>query len=181
MRLQVSALRSLRNTEDNIPPPLNANGFVHSADFLDYEQYKTIGREALMNIGLGFAMIAVIVIFLIANPLASFLTFVSVASAILELVGFMYFRGTRIDSVTVIFLVISLGLAVDYSVHVAHGYLANRAQDPVVRLQGTMKVCPLPALCTPTSAQCTSAVRGVSFKSVTCKATGAPGWLGTVG
>lgn len=136
---QVNALKSLRDTEDNIPAPLGTNGFVHSASFLDYEQYKTIGREALMNIGLGFLMIAVVVVFLIANPLASFLTFISVASAILELVGFMYFRGTRIDSVTVIFLVISLGLAVDYSVHVAHGYLSNRETDPVLRLQGTMK------------------------------------------
>ena len=130
----------MRSTEDNIPPPLDANGFVHSSDFLDFEQYKTIGREALMNIGLGFLMIAVVVVFLIANPLASFLTFISVASAILELVGFMYFRGTYIDSVTVIFLVISLGLAVDYSVHVAHGFLANRSEDPVARLEGTMKV-----------------------------------------
>eukprot|EP00892_Ulva_mutabilis_P011135 jgi/Ulvmu1/8394/UM042_0101.1 len=136
---QVNALKSMRNTEDDIPPPLDVNGFVHSGAFLDFEQYKTIGREALMNIGLGFLMIAVVVIFLIANPLASLLTFISVASAILELVGFMYFRGTYIDSVTVIFLVISLGLAVDYSVHVAHGYLTNRASDPVERLVGTMK------------------------------------------
>eukprot|EP00892_Ulva_mutabilis_P011134 jgi/Ulvmu1/8393/UM042_0100.1 len=136
---QVNALKSMRLTEDDIPPPLGNNGFVHSEDFLNFEQYKTIGREAFMNIGLGFLMIAVVVIVLIANPLASLLTFISVASAILELVGFMYFRGTYIDSVTVIFLVISLGLAVDYSVHVAHGYLTNRAEDPVERLQGTMK------------------------------------------
>eukprot|EP00892_Ulva_mutabilis_P011129 jgi/Ulvmu1/8389/UM042_0096.1 len=136
---QVKGLDSMRATEDLIPEPLGTNAFVHSANFLDYEQYKTIGREALMNIGLGFLMIAIIIIILIANPLASFLTFISVASAILELVGFMYFRGTYIDSVSVIFLVISLGLAVDYSVHVAHGYLANRATDPAVRLQTTMQ------------------------------------------
>ena len=49
-------------------------------------------------------------------------------------------RGTYIDSVTVIFLVISLGLAVDYSVHVAHGYLASCESDPKLRLQKTMAV-----------------------------------------
>ena len=145
LRLQVKGLASMRATEDLVPLPLGANAFVHSDNFLDYEQYKTIGRAALMNIGLGFLMIAVIIVVLIANPLASFLTFISVASAILELVGFMYFRGTYIDSVTVIFLVISLGLAVDYSVHVAHGFLANRCTEPAKRLQTTMRVRhPLP-------------------------------------
>lgn len=49
-------------------------------------------------------------------------------------------RGTYIDSVSVIFLVISLGLAVDYSVHVAHGYLSTREADPELRLQKTMAV-----------------------------------------
>lgn len=93
-----------------------------------------------MNIGLGFAMIAVVVLLLVANPLTAVLTFVNVASAILALVGFMNFQGTYIDSVSVIFLVISLGLAVDYSVHVANGYLSTRIDDHADRLASTMAV-----------------------------------------
>ena len=54
----------------------------------------------------------------------------------------MYFQGTLIDSVSVIFLVISLGLAVDYSVHVANGYLSTRLDDPAERLTTTMAVRP---------------------------------------
>ena len=131
---------SMRATAKRIEAPLGTRAFPHAAEFLNIEQYKSIGREALMNIGLGFAMIAFVVFVLVANPLASILTFLSVASAIIELIGFMYFRGTYIDSVTVIFLVISLGLAVDYSVHVAHGYLATREADSALRLQKTMAV-----------------------------------------
>lgn len=57
-----------------------------------------------------------------------------------ELTQTLSCRGTYIDSVTVIFLVISLGLAVDYSVHVSHGYLATREPDQELRLQKTMAV-----------------------------------------
>ena len=131
---------SMRYTEDLVPDPLGARSFTHSAEFLNIEQYKSIGREAFMNIGLGFLMIAIVVFFLVANPIAALLTFLCVASAILELVGFMRFRGQYIDSISVIFFVISLGLAVDYSVHVAHGYLSTREDDPVLRLQKTMGV-----------------------------------------
>ena len=134
------------------PAPLGPNTFPFSTDFLDIEQYKSIGTEALTNIGLGFAMIAVVVLVLVANPVAAVLTFVNVASAILELVGFMYFQGTYIDSVSVIFLVISLGLAVDYSVHVASGFLSTRIDDSSDRLTSTMAVrstVPLPVACVP--------------------------------
>lgn len=83
---------SMRDMTKRIAAPLGTKAFVHSADFLDIEQYKSIGKEAVMNIGLGFAMIAVVVLLLVANPIAATLTFLCVASAILELVGFMYIR-----------------------------------------------------------------------------------------
>lgn len=130
----------MRETTAEIPAPLGARAFTHTAEFLNIEQYKSIGREAVTNIGLGFLMIGLVVLLLVANPLAALLTFLSVASAIIELVGFMYYRGTYIDSVSVIFLVISLGLAVDYSVHVAHGYLSTDEDDSVLRMQKTMAV-----------------------------------------
>ena len=37
--------------------------------------------------------------------------------------GYLHFWGLTIDNVSVIFIVISLGLCVDYSVHIAHAFL----------------------------------------------------------
>jgi predicted RND superfamily exporter protein len=37
--------------------------------------------------------------------------------------GFIHFWGLTIDNVSVIFVVISLGLSVDYSVHITHSFL----------------------------------------------------------
>ena len=131
---KIDAMDLSRATAAQTPPPLGTNAFVYGDGFLQIEQYATIGKEALTNIGLAFLMIAVIIAVLLANPVASVITFLCVASAILELIGIMYFIGFRIDSVTVIFLVISLGLAVDYSVHVAHGFVAARVLDIETRI-----------------------------------------------
>lgn len=114
---------SLRESIDNTTLGANGNAFAYTRDFLDYEQYKKIGGEALLNIGLGFAMIATVIALLLGNLVASALTIFSVLSAVVEVVGFIYFWGLTIDSVVVIFVVISLGLSVDYSAHIAHAYL----------------------------------------------------------
>lgn len=135
---EVKALDSARDTTDKIPQPLGDVAFAYGDNFLDVEQYKLIGKEAVMNISLAFVMIAVIVIFLLASPIGSLITFLCVASSIVELIGIMHFLGLGIDSVVVIFLVISLGLAVDYSVHVAHGFLAARDTDMEERLRKTL-------------------------------------------
>lgn len=97
--------------------------FPYSAEYLDYEQFKTIGKEAFTNIGLGFGMVSLVILVMLGNIRAAAATLACVAAVIVELVGFMHFWGTTLDSVVVIFLVISMGLAVDYSAHVAHGFL----------------------------------------------------------
>jgi Niemann-Pick C1 protein len=138
---QIAAMDSVRSTAARTPPPLGTNAFAFSESFLHVELIKSLGREAYTNVGLSCAMIAIVIVILLANLLASALTFVCVASTILELIGFMHLRGTNIDNVAVIFIVISLGLAVDYSVHVAHGYLAVRDKDRNIRVMRALEVC----------------------------------------
>ena len=53
----------------------------------------------------------------IINPLASALVILSVGTVVMNIVGYMYWWGLNIDSVTVIMLVLALGLSVDYSAH----------------------------------------------------------------
>lgn len=144
---QVEALKSTRRSVAAIPEPLGTAAFAYGDNFLDIEQYATIGHEALVNIGTSFAVICVIVVVLLASPVGSLVTFVCVTSTIVDLIGFMHFRGTYIDSVAVIFLVISLGLAVDYSVHVAHGFLQARESDMETRLKQTLTVWHLISAC----------------------------------
>jgi Niemann-Pick C1 protein len=137
---QVKAMKSSRGIVKSIPSPLGTNAFVYGDNFQQIEQYASIGKEAVTNITTSVAMIALIIVVLLANPLASIVTFISVLSTIIILIGLMNFQGSYIDSVTVIFLVISLGLAVDYSVHVAHGFLAAREENIKLRLEKTLIV-----------------------------------------
>merc|ERR1712070_149598 len=55
----------------------------------------------------------------------------------IDILGMMYWWGISIDSVAVANLVLAIGLAVDYSVHVAHSFLSVKG-DPVVRAQAAV-------------------------------------------
>lgn len=123
-RVLVRQMNSLRAMVDAFPAPLGPNSFAYGSNYVQVEQYKAIGREAITNIGLALLMVLVIVVILLVNPLASIITFLCVALVVIELVGFMHFWGASVDNVVVIFLVISLGLSVDYAVHIAHAFLA---------------------------------------------------------
>ena len=54
----------------------------------------------------------------------------------IEIAAFMGFWGLTIDTVTTIILVIAIGLTVDYSVHIAHGFMASRAGKSTYTING---------------------------------------------
>ena len=97
--------------------------FVFSPAFPNYEQYKSVRSEFRTNIGLALLMVIVIVFVLIGNPLAALVTSGVVVLNVVEIVGLLHFWDIQIDTVVVMLLVVSLGLSVDYSVHIAHAYL----------------------------------------------------------
>jgi multidrug efflux pump subunit AcrB len=90
--------------------------------------------ECYRNLGLALAAILVIVLTLVPSLCISSLIFLAIASTIVEVAGFMHWWGLYIDNVTVVMLVVSVGISVDYAAHVGyafqqyqHGSTATRA------------------------------------------------------
>ena len=138
---QIEALAATRAVVSGIPPPYGTHAFAYGRTFPSIEQYAAIGRDALVNISSGLAIVVVVVFALLASPLVALATCACILSAAVETVGLLNFAGFSIDSVTVVFLVVSLGLAVDYSVHVAHAFLQADTAESTSRLEETMMVC----------------------------------------
>ena len=122
-------MNELRAIVDGAPP----NSFIYTADFLDYEQYKIFNRETAQNIGLALLAVFLVVLFLTGNVLASAYVILSVTLVDLNLFACMWYWGLTLNSVTVVNLVIAVGLAVDYSAHIAHSYLLHFPDDQLAR------------------------------------------------
>lgn len=80
-------MNSLRSTVSTFPAPLGPNSFAYGPGYIQNEQYKAIGKEALTNIGLALLMVLIVVAVLLVNPLGAGLTFLSIALGVIELVS----------------------------------------------------------------------------------------------
>ncbi|XP_066915627.1 patched domain-containing protein 3-like [Clytia hemisphaerica] len=129
---QVDAMDSITGT---IKPGLIPDGgeeilpFAFNQNYINWSTNKVISTELVRNIALAGACVLVVTLFLLSNLVASLLVVACVAFSLIEIAAFMGFWGLTIDTVTTIILVIAIGLTVDYSVHIAHGFMASRAGD----------------------------------------------------
>ena len=86
---------------------------------------KIIQRELYQNIGsASVAMFLTVLLFLGTFRGAALIIF-CVLGTIVEVAGFMYFMGLTINVITCNTLVISIGLCVDFSAHIAHGFISR--------------------------------------------------------
>ena len=86
---------------------------------------KIIQRELYQNIGsASVAMFLTVLVFLGTFRGAALIIF-CVLGTIVEVAGFMYFMGLTINVITCNTLVISIGLCVDFSAHIAHGFISR--------------------------------------------------------
>ena len=102
------------------------DSFPYMFMYLYYEQYAIIFVEAMQNLGLALLAVLAIVYLLVANFGLTLLVMLCVLMVDVNILGLMWLWGLTIDSVAIIGLVLAIGLAVDYSVHVAHAFMQTR-------------------------------------------------------
>ena len=98
---------------------------VSGRNFLDWYEFGVIKRELFQSLGLCLLAIFIITLTMIAHPVTAFCVFLSISFTIVDIVGFMRMVGYKIDSVLTVWLVIAVGLAVDYSAHIGHSFMKH--------------------------------------------------------
>ena len=80
---------------------------------------------AIRNILLALAMVSVVTILLLADLISCVLVLTTVLLTLIDTVGLMYLWGLTINITAATNLVISVGLCVDYSAHMALTFLTK--------------------------------------------------------
>merc|ERR1712100_950900 len=62
---------------------------------------------------------------MIPHPRISIFVALSICLSVADLVGFMYWWDVTISGISTIYILISVGLAVDYSAHIAHMFVES--------------------------------------------------------
>jgi len=130
----MDGLRDVTGSWNDLPGGATAYTFR----FLTWETFRIIQRELYLSVGLCLAAVFVITLVLIAHPLTSLLVFLCVLMTIVDILGCMNMWGLAIDNVSVIQLVISVGLCVDYSAHVGHAFMTQEGASRPERVVATL-------------------------------------------
>merc|ERR1712012_352009 len=94
--------------------------------YASWETDEVISEELYRNIFLAILCVLITTWMLLFNFTASLLVLGCVVLTLVNVGGFIHFWGLTIDTVSCTNIVISIGLCVDYSVHVAHAFLSNQ-------------------------------------------------------
>jgi len=111
--------------------------FPMSTRYANWETDKVIGRELYQNLGSSALAIFITVLLFLGSARGAVIVICCVLATIVNVAGFMHFWGLTIDVISCNSLVISIGLCVDFSVHIIHGFLTATG-DRNSRVAGTL-------------------------------------------
>merc|ERR1712032_1026497 len=115
----VEFVNKLRESADK--RPLDAFPFFYA--FLFYDGYALMVEETIRNVVVALVCVLIVTTVLLGDILGSLLVVSMVGIVDVCLLGYMAHWNLDFNSVTAINVTIAVGLAVDYSAHVAHSFL----------------------------------------------------------
>jgi len=116
--------------------------FPFSNDFLYWEENGTIDTELVRNLVVAAGVVFVIIMTLIPQPRIALVVGVGIVMTMVELLGFMHWWGVTINGTSTIYLLICLGLAVDYSAHIAHVFNISEGSMEARSLEALSRIGP---------------------------------------
>uniref|UniRef100_UPI00358EA242 NPC intracellular cholesterol transporter 1-like isoform X1 n=1 Tax=Myxine glutinosa TaxID=7769 RepID=UPI00358EA242 len=124
-----TALRSARNIASNITHMFNVTGstsraFPYSVFYVFYEQYLTIVEDTVMSLGLSLSAIFVVMVVLL-DIWSALLACLTITMIIVDMFGVMWMWGVSLNAVSLVNLVMSVGISVEFCSHVVRAFVTS--------------------------------------------------------
>ena len=103
--------------------------FSYAIRFLDYEMWQTFRSEMTLCISLSIVVILVIIMIITSNFTVTVLVGFCVGMTDLFLFGLIYYWGLTLNPVLLVHIVVSVGISVDYSAHIAYAFLVESVPE----------------------------------------------------
>ena len=130
----VSSAQPLNAGLDPEDWPLFSFGLVYYA----WELYAVIAREVFQGAILGLLAVFVVALLFLQHPLGAFIVAPVVVMVYVNLMGLLYLAGISINTTSCVGLTMSIGLVVDYNMHVVHSFLDTSGSGRNERVKKVM-------------------------------------------
>ncbi|KAJ4880028.1 Patched family protein [Raphanus sativus] len=127
----VNSLRAAREFSSRMSNLLKIDIFPYSVFYIFFEQYLNIWTVALSNLAIAIGAIFVVCLLITSSAWSSAIIVLVLVMILADLMGVMVVLGIQLNAVSVVNLIMSIGIAVEFCVHISHAFLmsnGNREQ-----------------------------------------------------
>eukprot|EP00257_Ricinus_communis_P008945 XP_002527152.2 NPC intracellular cholesterol transporter 1 isoform X1 [Ricinus communis] len=121
----VNALQAAREFSSSISDSLKIDIFPYSVFYIFFEQYLDIWRIALINIAIALGAIFIVCLVITSSLWSSAIILLVLLMIVVDLMGVMAILDIQLNAVSVVNLIMSIGIAVEFCVHIVHAFLVS--------------------------------------------------------
>ncbi|GMJ02776.1 Niemann-Pick disease type C1-1 [Hibiscus trionum] len=136
----VNSMRAARQFSSRVSDSLKMEIFPYSVFYMFFEQYLDIWKMALINLAIAIGAVFIVCLVITCSLWTSAIIMLVLAMILVDLMGVMAILGIQLNAVSVVNLVMSVGIAVEFCVHITHAFSVSSGNrdERVKEALGTM-------------------------------------------
>lgn len=136
----VNSMRAARKFASRVSDSLKMEIFPYSVFYMFFEQYLDIWKTALINLAIAIGAVFIVCLVITCSLWTSAIILLVLAMILVDLMGVMAILGIQLNAVSVVNLVMSVGIVVEFCVHITHAFSVSSGNrnERVKEALGTM-------------------------------------------
>lgn len=136
----VNSLRAAREFCSRVSDSLKMEVFPYSVFYMFFEQYLDIWKTALINLAIAIGAVFLVCLVITCSFWSSAIILLVLTMIVVDLMGVMAILGIQLNAVSVVNLIMSVGIAVEFCVHITHAFTVSSGtrDERVKEALGTM-------------------------------------------
>uniref|UniRef100_A0A8C8ZF85 NPC intracellular cholesterol transporter 1 n=1 Tax=Prolemur simus TaxID=1328070 RepID=A0A8C8ZF85_PROSS len=137
----IDAMRKARRIASDITETMGINGsgyrvFPYSVFYVFYEQYLTIIDDTIFNLGVSLGAVFLVAMVLLGCELCSAVIMcATIAMVLVNMFGVMWLWGISLNAVSLVNLVMSCGISVEFCSHITRAFTVSTKGSRVARAE----------------------------------------------
>ncbi|XP_062099185.1 uncharacterized protein LOC133805100 [Humulus lupulus] len=125
----VNSLRAARDFSSRLSDSLKIEIFPYSVFYMFFEQYLDIWKTALINLSIAIAAVFIVCLVITCSFWSSAIILLVLVMIVVDLMGVMAILGIQLNAISVVNLIMSVGIAVEFCVHMTHAFSVNSGDN----------------------------------------------------
>ncbi|XP_051139854.1 uncharacterized protein LOC127257464 [Andrographis paniculata] len=119
----VNSMQAARDFSSKMSESLKIDVFPYAVFYMFFEQYLNIWKTALINLAIAIGAVFLVCLVITCSFWTSAIILLVLVMIVVDLLGVMSMLHIQLNALSVVNLVMSVGIAVEFCVHITHAFL----------------------------------------------------------